>query len=180
MEELIKEIQTGDELAFKKLTQNVENDLYRIAKTRLIDDDDIKDAIQNTMLITYKNSKKIKNYESFKTWMFKVLINECNKIYNKNKKNKVIFEKILNGSVYEQYRDPIEDVHNKLNFDILISKLSYEERIALTLYYNSGLSYSQISKILKANENTIKSRITRAVQKLKKLYKEVETHGEIE
>ena len=179
MEELIKKIQTGDELAFKKVTQNVENDLYRIARTRLIDDDDIKDAIQNTMLITYKNSKKIRNYEAFKTWMFKVLINECNKIYNKNKKNKVIFEKILNGSVYEQYRDPIEDVHNKLNFDILISKLSYEERIALTLYYNSGLSYSQISKILKANENTIKSRITRAVQKLKKLYKEVETHGEI-
>ncbi len=180
MEELIKKIQTGDELAFKKLTQNVENDLYRIAKTRLIDDDDIKDAIQNTMLITYKNSKKIKNYEAFKTWMFRVLINECNKIYNKNKKNKVICEKILKGSVYEQYRDPIEEVHNKMNFDILISKLSYEERIALTLYYNSGLSYSQISKILKANENTIKSRITRAVQKLKKLYKEVETYGEIE
>lgn len=179
MEELIKKIQIGDELAFKKLTQNVENDLYRIAKTRLIDDDDIKDAIQNTMLITYKNSKKIKNYESFRTWMFRVLINECNKIYNKNKKDKVICEKILKCSVYEQYRDPIEDVHNKLNFDILISKLSYEERIALTLYYNSGLSYSQISKILKANENTIKSRITRAVQKLKKLYKEVETHGEI-
>ena len=180
MEELIKKIQAGDELAFKKLTQNVENDLYRIARTRLIDDDDIKDAIQNTMLITYKNSKKIKNYEAFKTWMFKVLINECNKIYNKNKKNKVIRERILKGSVYEQYRDPIEDVHNKMNFDILISKLSYEERIVLTLYYNSCLSYSQISKILKANENTIKSRITRAVQKLKKLYKEVETHEKIE
>lgn len=57
MEELIKKIQTGNELAFKKLTQNIENDLYRIAKTRLIDDDDINDAIQNTMLITYKNSK---------------------------------------------------------------------------------------------------------------------------
>jgi len=180
LEELIKKIQAGDELAFKKLTQNVENDLYRIARTRLIDDDDIKDAIQNTMLITYKNSKKIKNYEAFKTWMFKVLINECNKIYNKNKKNKVICERILKSSVYEQYRDPIEDVHNKMNFDILISKLSYEERIVLTLYYNSCLSYSQISKILKANENTIKSRITRAVQKLKKLYKEVETHGKIE
>lgn len=180
MEELIKKIQVGDDLAFKKLTQNVENDLYRIARTRLIDDDDIKDAIQNTMLITYKNSKKIKNYVAFKTWMFRVLINECNKIYNKNKKNKVICEKILKDSVYEQYRDPIEDVHNKMNFDILISKLSYEERIVLTLYYNSCLSYSQISKILKANENTIKSRITRAVQKLKKLYKEVETHGKIE
>ena len=180
MEELIKKIQVGDELAFKKLTQNVENDLYRIARTRLIDDDDIKDAIQNTMLITYKNARKIKNYDAFKTWMFRVLINECNKIYNKNKKSNVILEKIINNTDFTYYEDPIENIHDKMNFDILISKLSYEERIILTLYYNICLSYSQISKILKANENTIKSRITRAVQKLKKLYKEVETHGKIE
>lgn len=180
MEELIKKIQVGDELAFKKLTQNVENDLYRIARTRLIDDDDIKDAIQNTMLITYKNARKIKNYDAFKTWMFRVLINECNKIYNKNKKSNVILDKIINNTDFTYYEDPIENIHDKMNFDILISKLSYEERIILTLYYNSCLSYSQISKILKANENTIKSRITRAVQKQKKLYKEVEAHGKIE
>ena len=82
MEELIKKIQAGDEMAFKKLVQNIENDLYRLAKTRLNDNDDIKDAIQNTMLITYKNARKIKNYDEFKTWMLRVLINECNKIYN--------------------------------------------------------------------------------------------------
>lgn len=60
MEELIKKIQAGDEMAFKKLVQNIENDLYRLAKTRLNDNDDIKDAIQNTMLITYKMREKSK------------------------------------------------------------------------------------------------------------------------
>ena len=54
---LIKQIQLGDESAFKELTLLIENDLYRIAKTRLYSDDDIMDAIQNTMLITFKNSK---------------------------------------------------------------------------------------------------------------------------
>lgn len=173
MEDIIKRVQAGDEFAFKELTQNIENDLYRIARTRLADIDDIKDAIQNTMLITYKNTKKIKNFEHFKTWMIRVLINECNKIYNKNKKNNAIFERLVNESGFKNYEEPIEDIDDKMSFDSLIEKLNYEERIVLTLYYNSSLSYSQISKVLKSNVNTIKSRITRAVKKLKKCYEEV-------
>lgn len=173
MEELIKKVQEGNEIAFKQLTQSIENDLYRVAKTRLADDDDIKDAIQNTMIITYKNARKIKDTNCFKTWMIHVLINECNKIYNKNKKNNDIFNKVVIESGFEHYEDPIQDVNNKMNFDSLIAKLNYDERIVLTLYYNSGLSYAQISKILKKNVNTIKSRITRSVSKLKKYYEEV-------
>ena len=60
-----------------------------------------------------------------------------------------------------------------MSFDTLIEKLNYDEKIVLTLYYNSGLSYTQISKILKINVNTIKSRLTRSINKLKKYYKEV-------
>lgn len=172
MEELIKRVQEGNEIAFKQLTQSIENDLYRVAKTRLADDDDIKDAIQNTMIITYKNARKIKDTNCFKTWMIHVLINECNKIYNKNKKNNDIFNKVVIESGFEHYEDPIQDVNNKMNFDSLIAKLNYDEKIVLTLYYDSGLSYTQISKILKKNVNTIKSRITRSVSKLKKYYEE--------
>lgn len=178
MEDIIKKIQDGNELAFKKLTQSIENDLYRVAKTRLVDDDDIKDAVQNTMIITYKNSKKIKDTKCFKTWMIHVLINECNKIYNKNKKNNDIFNKVIIDSGFEYYEDPIQEVNDKMNFDSLISRLNYDERIVLTLYFNSGFSYSQISEILKINVNTIKSRLTRGVNKLKKYYEEVSINDE--
>lgn len=174
MESLIERVQKGDEMAFKQLTQKVENDLYRVAKTRLRDDDDIKDAIQNTMILTYKNAKRIKNVKCFKTWMIHVLVNECNKIYNKNMKNNDIFNKVIIDSEFQHYDDSIQNVNNKIDFDSLISKLSYDERIALTLYYNSGFSYIEISKILKVNVNTIKSRIMRSVDKLKKYYEEVE------
>lgn len=173
MEDIIKRVQEGDEIAFKQLTQSIENDLYRVAKTRLSDDDDINDAIQNTMIITYKNARKIKNVNCFKTWMIHVLINECNKIYKKNKKNNEIFNKLIIDSGFENYEDPIQEVNNKMSFDKIIEKLNYDEKIVLTLYYNSGLSYTQISKILKINVNTIKSRLTRSVNKLKKYYKEV-------
>ena len=51
--DLIKKVQSGDELAFKQLTATIENDLYKIARTRLNNYEDIKDAVQNTMIIIY-------------------------------------------------------------------------------------------------------------------------------
>ena len=60
MNDLIKKVQAGDEFAFKKLTATIENDLYKVAKTRLNNDEDIKDAMQNTMIIIYEKSKIIK------------------------------------------------------------------------------------------------------------------------
>lgn len=173
MEELIKKIQSGDENAFKQLVQSMENDLYRIAKTRLRNDEDIMDAIQNTMIYTYKNSKKVKNLEFFKTWMIKILINECNKIYNSNKKNEKIFNRVVKNSSFNLYDTPIQNINDKINFENLIDKLNYDERMIITLHYNSQFSCTQIAKILNISVNTAKSRLTRGTNKLKKIYEEV-------
>lgn len=172
MRDLIKKVQSGDELAFKQLTATIENDLYKIARTRLNNYEDIKDAVQNTMIIIYEKSKKIRNIEYFKTWMFKVLINECNKIYNSNKKNIEVYNQIVTDYDFNTYEDSIQDAQNRINFESIINKLNYEEKIVLTLYYNSNLSCKQISNILKTNVNTIKSRLTRSKNKLKKYYEE--------
>ena len=172
MNDLIKKVQAGDEFAFKKLTATIENDLYKVAKTRLNNDEDIKDAMQNTMIIIYEKSKKIRNIEYFKTWMFKVLINECNKIYNSNKKNTALYNQVITDVNFNAYNDTIQDVQDKISFDSFINKLNYEEKLVITLYYNSNLSCRQISNILHTNINTVKSRLTRGKSKLKKYYEE--------
>lgn len=177
MNDLIKKVQLGDELAFKQLTLAIENDLYRVAKTRLNSDDDIKDAIQNTMMITYKNAKKIRNIEYFKTWMIHVLINECNKIYNSNKRNSELYNKVITDVNFNTFDNSIQDVQDKMSFDSLIEKLNYDEKIVITLYYNSQFSCKQISEILKTNVNTVKSRLARGKNKLKKYYEEVNFNG---
>lgn len=177
MNDLIKRAQEGDELAFKNLTLSIENDLYRVAKTRLNCDEDIKDSIQNTMFITYKNMKKIRNLEYFKTWMIHVLINECNKIYNSNKKNNNLYNKVIDNINFYKIDNSIQNVQDKINFDSLIQSLNYNEKIVITLYYNSQFSCKQISEILKININTVKSRLTRGKNKLKKCFEEVDFYG---
>ena len=168
MEELIKHAINGDVESFTKVVKNYEKDLYRIARTRLYSDDDIADAIQNTMLIIFRNFKKLRKIEFFKTWMIKILINECNKIYRINLKNSSIKDKLYNQkAVYYQNFEKQWD-----EFDKLILNLSYEEQLIFTLYYKDKYSCDEISKIIKMKKSTVKSKLVRGREKLKKYIEE--------
>lgn len=59
MEELILSAQKGDEKAFTELIMLISDDLYKIAKTRISNEADIADAVQETMIETYKSIKKL-------------------------------------------------------------------------------------------------------------------------
>ena len=66
-----------------------------------------------------------------------------------------------------------EENYNELNnidFYLLLKDLNYDERIAIILFYLEGYSIKDISKILKTNENTIKTRLKRSKDKIKQKY----------
>ena len=93
MDELILKAKNGDKTSFTELMLQIKEELYKVAKIRLRNDDDVFDAIQETMLVSYKSLKKLKNNQYFKTWVIKILINECNKIYNYKNKKKIMFRR---------------------------------------------------------------------------------------
>lgn len=166
MEELIKKAQKGDKNAFTDIILQIRNDLYKIAKTRISSDDDIEDLIQDTMIETYKYIKKLREPEKFKMWVIKILVNKCNKLYKKKYRKDISIDEynmenyiILNSQ---------KDIEDDLNFYYLIKKLKYEERIVLILHYMEQYSVKDISKILKINENTVKTHLFRARERIKK------------
>ena len=59
MEELVNKARKGDKKAFTMLILEIKNELYKIAKTRITNEADIDDAIQETMIETYKSIKKL-------------------------------------------------------------------------------------------------------------------------
>ena len=61
LDELILMAQAGDEDAFTKMILYIKDDLYKIAKTRIANETDIEDAIQETMIETYKSIKRLKD-----------------------------------------------------------------------------------------------------------------------
>lgn len=169
MNELIIKAINGDKDSFIKAILKIEKDLYVISKARLKNEDDICDAIQETVLEAFSNIHKLRDLNLFKTWIIKILINKCNYIYKNNKKYNISFE----DNELENYICFDNNISQNSNIDflLLIKDLTSQERLIITLYYYNEFTSKEISKLLKLNENTIRSKISRAKLKIKEKYR---------
>jgi len=169
VEELIRMAQNGDEIAFTNLIMLINDDLYKIAKSRITNETDIEDAIQETMIETYKSIKKLNEPRKFKKWIIKILINKCNRIYRRKYKKDISVEE-YEYSLNKLECNNISEVEDELNFYDIIKILNYEERIVMILYYMQEYTVKEIKEILKMNQNTIYTHLHRARQKLRNYY----------
>ena len=101
MENLIKKAKKGDEEAFFKLIEINKNSLYKAGKSILNNDEDVADAIQETVISAYRNIKSLKDNSYFKTWLTKILINKCKDIISKNKDTILLNEYVEEGYMQE-------------------------------------------------------------------------------
>lgn len=170
MEKIINEALNGNKETYTNLILSIKSDLYRVAQARLDNIDDINDAIQETITNSFKNLKSLKNPAYFKTWITRILINECNLIYRKRSNQLGLFNKLTLHINKDDAEISINSVESSVDFQILINCLNYDEKIVITLFYNNRYSIHEISEILDISENTVKSRLTRAKNKLKNMY----------
>lgn len=155
---------------FEKLIKGSQNELYRIAKIKLNNEDDVADVIQSTILLAYKNYNKLKEKKYFNTWIVKILLNQCNKFYIRKAKDSNILDSI-NTHTENIYNDSfIHKVNSSIDFKLLLQKLNETEQIIISLYYSENFSCNDIADILDMNINTVRSHIKRAKDKIKKIY----------
>lgn len=173
MKELIIKAKRGDKEAFTQLILEIKNDLYKITKIKTTNEEDIQDIIQETMLDAYKYIKKLKDPEKFKAWIIKILINNCNKYYKKKYRDSELYDN-YDIEFYKEnirYNDDQQLIEDTLDFYEMIKQLKYEERVIIVLYYGEKYTTREIAKILCVNENTIKTRLSRAKEKIRNTYK---------
>ena len=161
----VKKAQNGDKQAFCRVIENVERKLYIIARSRLTNIEDIKDAMQDTIMYAYINIKKLKEVEKFNAWIVKILINSCNKIYNQKKIN------IFSYSEFDEnkfkYESDFIDLENNMNFFNIIDFLDVQEKTLITMYYLDEYTTKEISEILDINESTLRSKLSSIRNKIK-------------
>ena len=161
----IKKAQNRDKQAFCRVIENVERKLYIIARSRLTNTEDIKDAMQDAIMYAYINIKKLKEVEKFNAWIVKILINSCNKIYNQKKIN------IFSYSEFDEnkfkYESDLIDLENNMNFFNIIDFLDVQEKTLITMYYLDEYTTKEISEILDINESTLRSKLSSIRNKIK-------------
>ena len=149
----------GDKDAFARLIHNNKVSMYRIAKNILKNEYDIEDAIGNSLLKAYENINKLRKNESFKPWLLRILINECYSLIKKSKRESASLEP---DTAYED---------NYRNFELIkaVKSLEQGQRVVTILFYYEDMSIKEIAKTLCLPEGTVKSRLSRAKERLKSL-----------
>lgn len=166
IEELVIQAKNGSDESYSKLILLIKEDLYRIARLRLNNNEEnAQDAVQNTIFNAYVNINKLRNNRYFKTWITRILINECNSIYRNSKKDEQLLEKYSNNTV--------EYTEETLNFDNIIEILDDRKEKIFDLFYKQEFTVKEISKILNMSENTIKSELNRGRNKIRESFKHV-------
>lgn len=157
--ETIKKAKQGDADKIGQIILENMQTLYRVAFGILKNDDEIYDAISATTVKVFENIHTLKKEEYVKTWITRILINECYKICNKN-------QKIIYLENVQQKNLVHNDTHEELEFKNLIRNLNDELKEIVILYYFEDFSIKEISKIIKIPEGTVKTRLSRARKKL--------------
>ena len=163
MNSLIKRAMAHDVDAFVQLMEENANSMYKIARSYLNNDEDIADAIQDTILNCLEKISTLREPKYFKTWMIRILINNCNDIL-KEKKRETCYEEL---PVTLKSNNTTAD---SLEFKDILDKLDEKYKTVILLYYVEDLKVSEISRLLNMNISTVKTRLSRGREQLRKLY----------
>ena len=142
-EVLIRKAKKGDKDAFCRLMDENVQSMYKIAAAYLKNDEDVADAIQDTILSCYENLKSLKQNRYFKTWMIRILINKCKDMIQKNA---------------------------AMEWAQVLETLDSKYRLVVLLYYMEGFSVREISDALDMKESTVKSRLHRGRKQIAEMY----------
>lgn len=148
-----------DKKTFINKVLECEQTLYNVSKSILINDSDCEDAVQDAILKAFKKLHTLKNEEYFRTWLIRILMNECYKRKSKEKIN-IPYEDCINDLKPESTKDYSE-------LYIAIRGLPKRISITVVLYYVEGYSINEIKEILKVPSGTVKSRLSRGRKLLK-------------
>jgi len=165
--EQVKRAKEGDVNEIGNIIQENVQAMYRVAFGILKNEDEIYDAISNTTIIVFEKIASLKKEEFFKTWLTRILINECYKIYNQNQK--VIYlencaPKSLDNLQYTE-KDRLEEQDAR----DLLNNLSKDLKETVMLYYFEDFSVKEVAEILNIPEGTVKSRLSKARKDLEKI-----------
>lgn len=164
---LVKQAKKGNVDAFAKLYETVYEDMYRFAFYTLGNAHDAEDVVSEAVISAFAAIKKLRLDEAFKGWIFRILSNKCNeKIREYTKRNSSFEQETQQNNQKMQSAVSGEDMTGWIAIKGLLWELSKEDRMILCMHIFGGYKTREIAGVLHMNENTVRSKESRALKKL--------------
>ena len=150
MEKLVKKAKKGDAEAFIALMEQNRQSMIRIAFAYLGNEEDVADAMQETILSAFEKLDTLRRAEYFRTWLIRILINQC--IAMRRHRSRTV---------------PMNEAEEASQFNDLLKTLPEDSRLIFQMYYGEQFSIGEIAQLLHMKENTVKSKIHRGREHLR-------------
>ena len=173
--QLIHKILTGDDIAFNVLVKKHEKNVHALVWRKIGNFQDAEEITQDTFLKVYDKLATLKDPRRFSCWVYRIATRQCVVFQRKKRIQMQPVEDTninrIDQMAYSQYIvESQEMAATEMRHDIvqrLFSRLPERERTVIRLHYYQEMTCKEISGLLGVSENTIKSRLYRARQRLK-------------
>ncbi len=140
------------------IDENIDQ-IYRFAFSQTGNKQDAEDAVNDSVVKALKSLNRLGPPYAVKSWFYRIVVNTCMDIHRRNKRR--------NHQELEEAAPEYHDDYSTMNFAQMIETLDEHYRQILILHYFEGFTLKETALILDLNENTLKSRLYRALRQLK-------------
>ncbi len=146
--------------------------IYGLCYYMTEDPEAAKDLTQETFLRAWKGLKKFRGESSAYTWLYKIALNRCRSYLKKRSREKKVYIEDLRETGWEPSVDPPQDPPEAVSVRAALRELPPEYREVLLLYYWEEMTYEEIAEALGVPMGTVKSRLHRAKEALRRVLNE--------
>ena len=177
---LVTALCQGDEDAYEVLIQRYQQPVYNLVCRLLNDPSDGCDIVQEVFLKVFRNIGSFRGNSSLKTWIYRIAVNEAynhRRWFSRHQRQEVaLTAEEGNASYADTLADPgrspfdqAADHETRALVEAALAKLNSKFRAALVLRDIEDLSYEEIAAVLDVSLGTVKSRILRGREALRKI-----------
>ncbi len=167
VENLVKQAKLGDTAAFGDLYEIYSTDMFRFAYYYTGNKTSAEDCVSEAVLLAFDKIRELRNVSSFKSWLFRILRNCCAAYFRNGARENPC-------DIYEGVHSFENEENEKISLRNALAKLPSEDRELIILHYCNGYTSREISLMLTMNEGTVRSKISRGTEKLRKALKDGE------
>lgn len=178
--DIVERAQAGDAAAFNEIVQAYRRRIFGTVSRLIGRPEDVEDVAQEVFIRLYYSLDQLRSPEVFEPWLYRLTVNAALDYLRKRRKRKmesrvadlseqqVMMADAAAGSRVQV--DEKEKARIRELVESLLSGVSEEDRLLLTLKEVEGLSLKELEKIYRVNENALKVRLFRARQRVLRAY----------
>lgn len=165
--DLVRRSQMGDEGAFCALVEQHRKVLFGTAYLMTRDRGLAEDAVQEALIQMWRHLPLFRLRGSFKAWLVRIVVNEVKQQYRKKRVPTAPLEEAatIAGDPEEVEAGALRS-EERLRMKKALETLPEEQREAVVLRYYADLTVPEIAKALGCRHGTVKSRLSRALDRL--------------